>query len=173
MRPVVGLDPSLAATGVANEDGRWTVATKPAGALTGQLDRLRVIVAGVYARVPAGALVVIEGPGYSRMAQAGHHQLAGLWWMLADVLDARGCTLLEMSPSALKKFATGKGNATKPDMRMALYKRTGLDLADDNQTDAEWLREAGLHLIGDEVAIPLPKDQLAALGGLRGQLPAG
>ncbi|MGC4106066.1 MAG: hypothetical protein QM753_06885 [Thermomicrobiales bacterium] len=170
-RPVVGLDPSLAATGIATDAGQSTITTKPASSLTGQLARLRVITWSVSVEVPPGALVVIEGPGFSRMAQAGHHQLAGLWWQLADLLDARTCLLLVMSPSALKKFATGVGSAKKADLRMALYKRAGLDVADDNQVDAWWLRQAGLHLLGDPAALPLPKDQLAALGGLRGQLP--
>lgn len=169
-RPVVGIDPSLTGTGVAFDGRTWTYGTKPASSLTGQLARLRWIAAAVCDRAPAGSLVVIEAPAYSR-ANQGTHRGAGLWWMLVDLLDARGCTVVEVGPSVLKKFATGKGTASKADMRMALFRRAEVDLDDDNQVDAFWLRQIGLHLLSDPAALPLPKAQLAALGGLRGQLP--
>ena len=55
---------------------------------------------------------------------------------------------------------------------MALYQRAGLDIADDDQVDAWWLRQMGLHLLADPDAIDLPKAQLAVLAGVRGQLPS-
>ena len=63
----------------------------------------------------------------------------------------------------LKKFATGNGAAKKPDLRMALYRRAGVDVADDNQVDAWWLRQAGLQHLGDPDAVPLPQTHLSAL----------
>ena len=109
-------------------------------------------------RVPAGALVVLEGPAYSMQAQAGVHQRAGLWWLVADtLLDVSGCSAIEVSPSALKKLATGKGSGiSKADMRMALFRRTGIDVRDDNQVDAFWLREVGLQLLEDPARLDLP-----------------
>jgi Holliday junction resolvasome RuvABC endonuclease subunit len=68
-----------------------------------------------------------------------------------------------VTAASLKKFATGSGNAAKADMRMELYKRTGLDLRDDNEVDAWWLREIGLHLNGHPDRITLPATHLAAL----------
>lgn len=175
MRPVVGLDPSLTGTGIAAGLAlASTVSTKPAGSdVAARLARLRHIVAAVLRVVPAGALVVIEGPSFGREQPGLAHLRAGLWWSLVNDLTASGCTVLEVPPKTLKKFATGKGTASKSDMRMALYQRFGVDNPDDNQVDALWLREAGLHLVGDPDAIALPKTQLAALGGVRGQLPAG
>jgi len=176
VRPVVGIDPSLTSTGIAH--GRMattTLHTKPCAEEIGpRLARIRFIVGAVLRLAQAGALVVIEGPSFASREQAGQaHLRAGLWWSLVNDLTASGCDLVEVPPKTLKKFATGSGNASKSDMRMALFKRGGLDLADDNQVDAWWLREAGLHLLGDPDAIALPKSQLDALEGLRGQLPAG
>lgn len=175
MRPVVGLDPSLTGTGFASDGTTETITTKTTEAtVIARLRRLRRIANNVLVLTPAGSLVVIEGPSFASREQAGQaHLRAGLWWSLVNDLTASGCDLVEVPPKTLKKFATGSGNASKSDMRMALFKRGGLDLADDNQVDAWWLREAGLHLLGDPDAVALPKSQLDALEGLRGQLPAG
>lgn len=169
MLTVIGLDPSLSATGVATAGGQVSLATKPAKTLPTRLARLYGIVEEVAARTPEGSLVVIEAPAYSR-ANAGTHVGAGLWWLLVAMLDARGCALVQVAPTTLKKFATGKGTASKPDMRMALYKRAGLDLADDNHVDAWWLRQVGLHLLHHPDAVDLPKAQRDAVEGLRVQL---
>ena len=48
-----------------------------------------------------------------------------------------------IAPATLKKYATGKGNATKADMRMAWFQRTGEDVRDDDAVDALWLRQIG------------------------------
>lgn len=99
----------------------------------------------------------------SRQAQAGVHLRAGLWWRIATVAYQRGIRVAEVPPSTLKRYATGKGTAPKSDMRMALYKRSGIDVPDDNQVDATWLRQMGLAHLGDPDAVPLPQTHLAAL----------
>lgn len=45
----------------------------------------------------------------------------------------------------------------------ALYKRSGIDVPDDNQVDATWLRQMGLAHLGDPDAVPLPQTHLSAL----------
>lgn len=171
--PVIGLDPSLAATGVATASEAVTIATKPtASDLRSRMRRISFISGQVCQMVESDdTLVVIEAPGFSRGAESGAHIRAGLWWALAMNLTYGMCDVIEVAPNVLKKFATGKGNATKGDMRMAWFQRTGDDVRDDNQVDALWLRQVGLHLVGDPEAIDLPKAQLAAIEGLRGQLP--
>ena len=99
----------------------------------------------------------------AQQAQSGVHLRAGLWWLLAVRLTLHGHVVVEVTPSTLKKFATGRGNATKPDMRMALFQRAGIDERDDNRVDAWWLRQIGLHLKGHPDAISLPATHTAAL----------
>lgn len=41
-----------------------------------------------------------------------------------------------VTPPALKKFVTGKGNAEKSDMKLQVYKLWGVEFKDDNQADA-------------------------------------
>ena len=165
----VGLDLSLSATGVASASGelRTIKSAVDDGTVAGRAYRIADLAGRITSCVPVGALAVIEGPAYASQAQAGVHLRAGLWWQVACLLTARGVEVVEIAPSALKKLATGKGNATKPDMRMALYQRAGIDERDDNRVDAWWLRQVGLHLLGDPDALDLPKTHLAALDKIR------
>jgi len=45
------------------------------------------------------------------------------------------------SPSEIKKFATGKGNANKEAMLKAAREKLNLPTVDDNEADARWLLE--------------------------------
>ncbi|MFI6814460.1 hypothetical protein ACIBG7_18760 [Nonomuraea sp. NPDC050328] len=157
---VVGLDLSLTATGVADATGTRTIRS---GDLRG-CDRFSWIANDILGdgTVQAADLIVIEGPAYSRALGAGHHEAAGLWWHIAYRLTALGVPYVAIPPTTLKKYATGRGNATKPDMRVALIKRAELDLRDDNQVDAWWLRAAGLDRLGSPL-VELPKAQRDAL----------
>ena len=162
---VIGIDPSLTATGVADADGGLhTIVSAPIGdTVADRCLRLGTIAARILPHLTDADLVVIEGPAFSRQAQAGVHLRAGLWWRIATVAYQRGIRVAEVPPSTLKRYATGKGTAPKSDMRMALYKRSGIDVPDDNQVDATWLRQMGLAHLGDPDAVPLPQTHLAAL----------
>lgn len=161
---VVGLDPSLTGTGIALPGDRRTfTSTRTGGSWKDR--RLRYL--GLLARVldaieshpafEAGRLLVcIEGYAFSRNG-AGHADSIELGLILRDRLSARYGVdaIAEVGPSTLKLYATGKGNAPKGDLRMALYKRTGIDERDADRVDAEWLRLLGLDAIGaPEVEVP-------------------
>ena len=165
-RPIVGLDPSLRATGLALPDGEMlTIKTPSCTTLDDRIERVRRVIGRVANRIDGGAMVVIEGPAFG-MNNRATHELSGLWWSLVVRLTEQGNRLAVLSPGQLKKFATGKGNAPKPDMRMALYQRTGIDVADDNQVDAWWLRQAGQQRLDQLGALTLPKTQTAVLDGI-------
>lgn len=166
---VVGLDLSLTATGYAGPDGtRLFTSTGHKGDTVRQrCDRLTGLAARINDAIesanPAGAppdLVVIEAPAFSRNVGSMHDR-SGLWWlviaMLTDYVD-----VVEVTPTALKKYVTGKGVATKPDMRMAIFKRFGVDIADDNEADAFALRAVGMDLLHHPLA-PLPVTHRSAL----------
>lgn len=166
MIPVVGLDPSLRATGLALPDGELlTIATPSCSTLDDRIERIRHIFGQVGVRAGIGALVVIEGPAFG-MNNKATHELAGLWWALVVRLAEQGNQVAVMSPGQLKKFATGRGNAKKPDLRMALYQRAGLDVRSDDEVDAFWLRQAGLVRTGHRDALSLPKTHTAVLDGI-------
>lgn len=154
---VLGIDPSLTALGWAHGDA---VGVSPHPTVIGdaRLVEIHRTIADI-ARSAAVTLAVVEdlpthgqGAGKTGMAQ-GVVRLA--------LLHA-GVPYVLVPPASLKKFATGRGNATKPDMRLALYKRTGIDMRDDNCVDARWLAEMGLHASGCP-SFELPKDQVAVV----------
>ena len=166
MIPVVGLDPSLRATGLALPDGELlTITTPSCNTLDDKIERVQHVVGKVGVRARIGALVVIEGPAFG-MNNKATHELAGLWWALVVRLAEQGNQIAVMSPGQLKKFATGNSNAKKPDMRMALYQRAGLDIRSDDEVDALWLRQAGLVRQGHPDALSLPKTQTAVLDSI-------
>lgn len=176
MNRIYGIDPSLTGTGLATDEGTLTLASRPEeeDSVAGRAHRISDLVGRILAHIPdvdyGGCLVVIEGPAYAQQAQSGVHLRAGLWWLLAVRLTQHGHVVVEVSPTTLKKFATGRGNATKPDMRMALFQRAGIDERDDNRVDAWWLRQIGLHLTGHPDAISLPATHTAALAKVNYEL---
>lgn len=165
---VMGLDLSIAATGVA--DGRpgqidtTTIRTDPKDYGDGYGERwrrLRYVLMQITRAIdsgPAPALIAMEGPSYGSKGDA-LHQLTGLWWLAYDALtSAPRLPVAVITPGQLKKYASGNGGADKPDMRMALFQRTGIDNKDNNQVDAWWLAAAALGHLGHP-PVYLPKAQ--------------
>lgn len=150
---VVGLDLSMTGTGIAWWDGTTTTLhpkTKGDDRLVEITDHLMAIVAD---------LVVIEDLPLSARS-------AGITGMVHGAVRAMlkrcGIPYATVPPATLKKYATGRGNADKPAMAVAAYKRLGLEGVDDNRVDAAWLRAAGLDYLGQPLCA-LPASQRAAL----------
>lgn len=144
---IVGIDPSLTGTGVAviRPDGLLftdTFTTKLRGH-----QRLAHIVTEIrdaaVSPVPWGAaqLVVIEGPSYGNQGsgrQSGHHERAGLWWLITHELWQVGIPYAVVPPASRCRYATGKGNAAKDQVLAAVLKRFGqlVDIDNNNEADA-------------------------------------
>lgn len=159
MKAVIGIDPSLDGTGLAWDDQLATV--RGSGSGDSRLLAIRRDVVRT-ARAALAQLAIVEdlpthakGAGLTGMAQ-GVVRLALLEQDVPYVL---------VPAATLKKYATGRGNATKPDMRVELLKRTGLDIRDDNQVDAWWLRALGMDLAGGAL-LTLPQSHRVALDKL-------
>ena len=159
---VIGLDLSIAATGVCwrvSPHAEPTCETWAGKAADGDR-RLFDIADRVVGLLDDDAdLVVIED-------LPTHAKSAGITGMVHGAvrveLLSHGVPYALVAPATLKKFATGKGNADKTAMALALYKRAGIELGDDNQVDAWWLWAAGMTHLGHP-PVQLPADQVAAL----------
>lgn len=129
---VVGLDVSLANTGVATlgctPDDRWTfhaytVPTAPVAAGGGApepllLDRMDYVVSTVAVACEHADVVAIERPAFGAKGNA-LSTLAGLWWLVFRRVSRLDVPVVIVSASSAKKYATNNGNAAKRDMSRA------------------------------------------------------
>lgn len=155
---VVGLDPSLRSTGMADVDrqGRL-VATRAAGwslpdaaTIHARRYRIRGVALEVieWVRRLQPSIVVVEGPSYGQKAQQGTHEVAGLWWeVVGRALDLETAVVV-VPPSRLKRWATGNGAAKKPAMVAAAETRFGWAFPTNDQADAALLAAMGAHALG-------------------------
>ena len=164
---VLALDVSFTGAGVcglvAQPDGTVevqtrTVASKPlGGTLAARRQRITTHAANVTGGVLAewvddADLVLIEGPSYGSKGSAVF-DLAGLWWEVVRIVRAMDRPLVEISPSAVKKFATGKGTADKVAVAVAVSKLwPDVDAKNDNEWDALALAHIGAAHLG--LAVP-------------------
>lgn len=167
-RPVVGIDPSLTATGVAWSDGLTEVIKWP-GTGTARLVSIYSTVSdwfdgGLF--VGARGLVLIEGLSFGSKGSAisGQAELGAVM----RLAFAHCCVdTIVVPPATLKKYATGKGNANKDLVRDAARDRLGLPAGvTSDECDAAFLRCIGLALLDDPAAPAMPKSHLVALDKL-------
>jgi crossover junction endodeoxyribonuclease RuvC len=117
-----------------------------------RLDRLRGIVSDVYDLINVNSLVVVESPAYSSNSGSATDR-AGIWWLTYSELHGIGCTIVPVAPTAVKKFATGKGNADKDTVLAAVIRRyPDINVTGNDEADAVALLDIGMHLIGQPLA---------------------
>lgn len=177
---VVGVDSSLTGSGVARIDERG-IALARIGSKGSKVDdlasrttRLRGNVRRILDfaldgldRQARGPLPVfaIEAP---IPTPGGHaHDRSGQWWLLVHLLSKEGI-VVEISPSSVKLYATGKGNAEK-DAVLAAAVRTFPDLEVDgnDKADGLWLAAMVRRQLGAPIETSRSKVAVAALDRVR------
>jgi crossover junction endodeoxyribonuclease RuvC len=104
-------------------------------------------------------LVVIEGyaMGFAGKKKGGESvgpstgrlfDLGELGGVVKYTLYNRGIKFILVTPGQLKKFATGKGNGPKSNVRVGVLKKWTLDFEDDNICDSYVLARMGFHYMG-------------------------
>jgi hypothetical protein len=157
---VVGIDLSLTATGVAFANGS-TALWRPKARGVERLAWFRDTIGGGYDSDGEIDLVVLEDYAYhGRLAHS--HELGELGGVVRLALHDAGIPFVAVVPSALKRYATGRGNASKDEMKAAARARLGFVGEDDNEADALWLRAMGCDGLGSPV-VALPKANRDAL----------
>lgn len=152
---IVGLDLSITATGIASVTGKcYTVG---GNSKLGD-KRLSVIEKSLQKHLKADVYMIEDLP-----INAHGSGITGMvHGVTRNLLLQYNKPYVLIPPASLKKYATGKGNANKLDMADSLYKHFGLQLADDNQVDAYWLRLMGLDYFNVK-KIDLPEDHKIAM----------
>jgi crossover junction endodeoxyribonuclease RuvC len=153
---IVGIDASLTSTGVAviKGDTSSTIAIQSNQTGVKRLIEIRDHVRDI---VGDADFVVIEGYAYARVNQA--HKMGELGGVLRVMFREEGIKYIEVAPSAVKKFATGKGNANKEAVAVGIYKRWGKELWTNDEADAFVLAKIGqAYLSGGEGLTCFQKD---------------
>jgi crossover junction endodeoxyribonuclease RuvC len=165
---VLGLDLSLTSTGAALAGGNGgkystSVLRPPAGRHRGH-DRLLWLVDEVEAEAKHADLIVVEGPAFGAKGSA-YHQLAGLWWLVVHALWLHNLPVAIAPPAAVKRYATGRGNAGK-DLVLASVVRRFPDFAGGNdEADALILAALGAEHLGHPI-VDMPAAHRTALSGV-------
>lgn len=149
---IVGLDLSLRQTGIAYPDGSTaTIHSSKRG-----VERLDDLVGAIEAEVSSNDgpdLVVIEG--YSFNSRNSGEHLGELGGVVRLTLWRAGIPFIEVPPAVVKKYACGKGNATKEAVLVAAVRRSNKEMVHTDEADAWWLRALALDAYGEpEVDVP-------------------
>lgn len=108
------------------------------------------------------ALVGIEGYAYGKHNQA--HQIGELGGVVRTMLARLKIPILIIPPAVIKKFATGRGNAAKDEMRLWAYKRWNAEFETTDETDAYCIARVALaRYAGDTGILQFQREALAGL----------
>lgn len=171
----VGLDLSLTSTGIAtiHGDNITTRAVESKGKKTDDLFarsmRLSSIVTEIAAAAGAADVVAIESPAYGQTT-GSHHDRSGLWWLVVDMLNTMTeARIVEVTPQKVKKYATGKGNASKDAVLLSVARRyPHVDIQSNDEADALVLAAMVARMDGMPVEATMPAVNLQALEGVSG-----
>jgi len=136
MTRYIGIDPSTK-TGVVvlGEDGTLQHAIEISSKKKQDPERFIDLAEQVLSGIGLFDRVCIEGFSYGSKG-AGVSTQYGIGWVLRAELYKRGIEYIEVPPSSLKKFATGKGNCKKDAMVLPIYKKWQFESDSDNIRDA-------------------------------------
>lgn len=168
---VAAFDLSLTATGIAQSANPKLPPVfstfSPAKGYDG-LQRLTSIRQRVLELSLGGDLVVMEGLAYGKNDPSAQER-AGLAYLIRMALWERGQPFVLVTPSQLKKFATGKGNSEKAIVIREVWRRWNCEVRNDNEADAVVLCQIGRCLLGE--AQPDTEPQREVLKVLAAQMP--
>ncbi len=120
MSAYIGIDLSLRSTGLARfEDGAWECATvKSVGSVSDSpgmfVDRIDGVITRILEWVDLrdGDVVTIESPALHGKSSS-LDRMFGAWWLVVSAITRAHGEPFTLTPSQVKKVATGNGNADK------------------------------------------------------------
>ncbi|MBO1003139.1 crossover junction endodeoxyribonuclease RuvC [Pseudogracilibacillus auburnensis] len=139
----IGIDPSTKTGFVALDESGQVLRSKELTGI-GNKDPVRMItlIDEVIRHIEKDDIIVIES--FAFMAKGQYVvQLGGIGWGIRMALVRRGFKYIEVAPGQLKKFGCGKGNASKDDLAVGIYKNFGFEHTSDDVRDAYVLAQIG------------------------------
>lgn len=137
MKYYMGIDPSLTGCAVAviNKAGEFIESQKFSNNLRG-IQRLIFIRDKVIQFLIKYNITMAGIEGYARGAQCKREEAGELGGLLRVALFERGVSFIDIAPSQIKKFVTGKGNTQKDHVLLAVYKKHGVEFTTNDEADA-------------------------------------
>lgn len=148
---VMGIDPSLNATGLALVDGSTLTLKQKAADGDYRLVKIRCSIIEAIGYPNRPDLVACEDLPRNAMGAGITGQVQGV---IREVLQAYKIPYLLVSAATLKKFASSSGRSDKKQMREAWLQLSGIDNPRDDEVDAACLRLLGQYLVGES---PFPE----------------
>jgi crossover junction endodeoxyribonuclease RuvC len=155
----VGIDPSTKTGLVILENSKVHTAVEIVSQEERDPHRFMYIAKTVREYITEHDVICVEGFSYNSKGSAVSVQY-GIGWILRSELIRAGFNYYDVSPTVVKKFATGKGNTKKEEMVLPIYKRWGFEHNSDNVRDAFVLAQIARALNGQ---VELTKFQQEAL----------
>lgn len=90
---------------------------------------------------------------------------SALWWGVYSALDSKRIPVAIVNPGTLKKWATGKGNAKKPEVLAAA--REWCRPRNHDEADAAWLALMGAVKLGDYPVVALTDWRINGLDAVK------
>lgn len=160
---IVALDLSLTCSGWASysdgevSSGIWKPPKKGA-------ERLDAACNWIDSTITRASLILIEGYAFGARGR-GIISLGELGGVARLVIYQAGIPFIEIAPTQLKKFCTGKGNARKEEVLVAVLKRFG-DIRSNDEADALGLLQMALNHYKLPGAIEVPQLNKSVLQGI-------
>ncbi len=159
---VLGLDLSLTGTGIVilNRDKLlYSECFKPKN--KSGSDRLIEIRRKVKAILTEynPQIICLEGYSFGSRGRA-LFQIGELGGIIRILLHESGIKWIEITPSQVKKFATGKGNSGKDLILQQVYKRWGQEFKTSDEADAFVLAKIGTTLLGHKEKLTKQQEEV-------------
>jgi crossover junction endodeoxyribonuclease RuvC len=166
-RPIIGIDLSLNATGVCSSQssqifntihGYGFIEVEPKSKGIPRWNMIREAIRSILSEVGRNSVVFIEGYSFGAHSRSvtGLAEIGGIIRM--DLHD-HGVKFIEIPPTVLKKFVTGKGICKKDIILKEVYRRWNMDLSSHNLADAFGLVKLGEATLNPTAIHNLTKDQ--------------
>lgn len=163
MRNYIGIDPSTK-TGLVKLDKKGNILCQVeiTSKTKDDPERFIDITEQALSEIGTSDKVLIEGFSYGSKGRGVSTQY-GIGWAIRSALFSKGIEYVEVAPGGLKKFATGKGNTSKDNMILPIFKRWKFEHDSDNVRDAYVLAQIGRALDGLETTTKYQKEVLKAI----------
>jgi len=124
--------------------------------------RMVTLTDNIVKRLNKGDFICIEGFSYGSRGRGISFQF-GLGHHVRNTLYELGYKYTLVTPGQLKKFATGKGNTSKDNMILPIYKKWNFEHESDNVRDAYVLAQIAKSLNNDADLLKYEKEVIKEL----------